>query len=125
MKKITVLLLTLVIGGMVSCSKSPADKEAEAKAIADEIVKSTQSTTEKLNKAANGKEAGDIIVEYATGMKKISEKYKDFDIKNDEKFKENDEIKQVMGEFLKAVTGAAMKFRESKEFMEAMQKMPN
>jgi len=123
MKKTIVLLLTLVIGGMVACSKSPADKEAEAKALADEIIKITQSTTEKLEKAANGKDAGDVVLEYANGMKKIKEKYKHLDLNDPKKFEGNEEIKKVMGDFFSAIMNVNIKFKDSKELAEAMQKV--
>jgi len=133
MKKITVLRLTLAIGGMVSCSKISGNPEEEFKAFAMETIKITETATEKLNNAANGKEAGDVIVQYADSMQQIAKKgeelqkkYKDFDMKSDEKFKnENEEMMKVVMEFSKAMMNAGMKYGESKEFMDAIQKIGN
>ena len=121
MKKITVLLLALVIGGMVSCSKSPADKDAELKALTNEVLKATQSTAEKLQKAADGKEAGDIVLAYGDTMKKIKEKYKNFDLNDTKNFEGNEELKKIMGDFVSAVMNVNIKFKDSKELAEAMQ----
>ncbi|MCL2154689.1 MAG: hypothetical protein FWH53_03390 [Leptospirales bacterium] len=131
MKKIIVLLLTLVIGGMVSCSKIAGGPEAEAKALATETAKIMEVTTEKLNKAATGKEAGDALIEYANNMLQIAKKgeelqkkYKDLELMSDENFKnENEEINKMAVEFQKAIMGATFKFSGSKEFMAAVQKI--
>ena len=131
MKKIIALLLTLAIGGMLSCSKIANSPEAEAKALSAETVKITEVATEKLNKAANGKEAGDALIDYANSMLEIAKKgqelqkkYKDLELMSDEKSqKEDPEMKKMAEEFAKAVMGASIRFQDSKEFMAAVEKM--
>jgi peptidoglycan hydrolase CwlO-like protein len=130
MKKLIVLSLVLIIGGMASCSKV-ASPEATAKAILTDSNKIVETATEKLNKATNGKEAGDALIEFTNGMVKIAERgkefqklHKDFDIKTNEQVKnENHEMLQKIAAFQKAVKSAAMKYVGSKDFMDAITKM--
>ena len=131
MKKIIALMLTLVIGGMVSCSKIAGSPEAEAKALAAETAKIMEVATEKLNKANTGKEAGDALSDYTNSMLQIAKKgqelqkkYKDLELMSDDKSQEEDpEMRKIAEEFGKAMMGATLKFRDSKEFMAAIEKM--
>ena len=131
MKKIIALMLTLAIGGMVSCSKISSGPEAEAKALTAQTVKIMEVATEKLNKAATGQEAGDALIDYTNSMLEIAKKgqelqkkYKDLEIMSDEKSqKEDPEMKKMAQEFAKAMVGASLKFSGSKEFMAAVEKM--
>jgi hypothetical protein len=126
------LILTLCAGiaaFAVSCAKSgPA---SEAKKLADATVSITQSTAEKLDKASNAKDAADALVSYATEMKTIADKskefrakYPNFDDKNDPTMKdEQEKIQKTIASFSAAMSKAMMKYAGSKEMMDAITKM--
>ena len=130
MKRYLILTLCACIAAFaVSCSKGgPA---GEAKKLADDTVAITQSTTEKLDKASNAKDAADALVSYATDMKTIADKskefrakYPNFDDKNDPAMKEEQEkIQKTISAFSASMAKAMMKYAGSKEMMEAITKM--
>jgi len=128
MKKVLALLFAVTMAGMVSCSKSP---EAEVKAMMIDMTKLTETTAEKLNKAASGKEAGEALIAYGESMKKLADKGKELEkkypqmkVENNAKFKaEEDAMMKAMGNFTKAMTGCMTKYAGSKEIQAAMMKM--
>lgn len=129
MKKTLALLFACTMAVIVSCAKS--NPEAEAKALMLDMTKLTVATTEKITKAASGKEAGDALLVYVEGMKKFSEKGKEFDKKYpDLKLEKSDKLKIEQEAFMKAligfttaVDGTMKKFADSKEFKDAMDKL--
>jgi len=128
MKKVLALIFAITVAGMVSCSKSP---EAEAKALINDMTKLTEMTAEKMDKAATAKEAGDALLVYAEGMKKLADqgkalekKYPDMKVENNEKFKAEEEaMMKAMGAFTKSMTTVMTKYATAKEFQDAMAKM--
>lgn len=129
MKKYLALLAVAALGLTIACGK--ASPEAEAKAIMNDMIKLVDTTTEKLDKAATGKDAADALIEFSNGMKALTEKGKEFDKKNPnvnvesgEAFKaERDKMMQSMTKFTEVSTKVMMKFKDSKELLEAAQKM--
>ncbi len=128
MKKILASMFVLIIAGMVSCSKSP---ESEAKALILDMTKLTDKTADKVSSATSGKDAGEALIAYAEGMKKLAEtgkelekKYPDLKVEDNEKFKSEEEaMTKAMGKFTVAITGVMTKYADSKEFKDAMSKM--
>ncbi len=129
MKKVLALLFASIMAVIVSCAKS--NPEAEAKALMLDMTKLTVTTSEKITKAATGKEAGDALLAYVDGMKKFSERGKEFDKKYpDLKLEKSDKLKAEQEAFMKAlmgfttaVDGTMKKFADSKEFKDAMEKL--
>ena len=130
MKKITVLLLAVIVGGVVSCSKITANPEAEAKALAADVEKIFVDTTEGLNKSADGKEAGAVLIKFTEKMLDIAEKGKEFrkkypdyavETNSEELMKKADN--KIAKEFQAALMSAMAKYAGSQDFMAAVQKM--
>ena len=130
MKKFTVLLLTLVIGGMAACSKIASNPETEAKALAAEVEKIFVDTTEGLNKAANGKEAGAVLIKFTDSMLKIDEKgkelqkkYPDYSVETDSEEVMKKADNKIFKEFQAAIMSSMLKYASSQDFMAAFKKM--
>jgi ABC-type glycerol-3-phosphate transport system substrate-binding protein len=129
MKKYLALLAVAALSLTFACGK--ASPEAEAKAIMNDMIKLVDTTTDKLDKAATGQEAADALIAFSTGMKALTEKGKEFDKKNPnvnvesgEAFKaERDKMMQSMTKFTEVSTKVMMKFKDSKELLDAAQKM--
>jgi hypothetical protein len=128
MKKYIAIACSLIFVAAVSCSKG---SESEAKAIIKNMISVTDATSEKLEKAADAKTAGDALSSYVESMKAISvksadfqKKYTDLNMQGDEKLKtENDALTKSMDRFSKALAVAMTKFANSKEFADAIAKM--
>jgi len=128
MKKVVAFLFTAALAVSLSCSKSP---EAQAKALVLDIAKLTETSAEKIGKAATAKEAGDAILAYTESMKTLSirgkeleNKYPELKNENNPKMKaEEDVMIKAMEKFTKAMTSAITKYAGSKDFQDAMTKM--
>ena len=130
MKKFTVLLLALAMGGMAACSKIASNPEAELKAIAEDSMKIIVDTTEGLNKAANGKEAGDVLIKFTERMldfaekgKELQKKYPDYAVATDNEAIMKATDNKITKEFQAALMKAMTKYAGSQDFMAAVQKM--
>lgn len=128
-KYLGLALCALFCAGMISCAKSgPA---GDAKKIYKDMLSITVNATGKLEKSADGKEAGDALIEYATAMKTLADqskelqkKYPDFDEKSSPELKsEQAEMLKEMKNFSAAMTAAMMKHSGSKDLMNAVMKM--
>lgn len=128
MKKYVALVCALAFIATVSCSKGP---DADAKALIKSMTTATDAASEKLEKAAAAKDAGDAMIAYAQSMKTLAQKGKDLEkkypnlkIQGDEKYKaESEMMMKSMDRFTKAMTGAMTKFAGAKELTEAAMKM--
>ncbi len=130
MKKFFAVLVVAALGFAVSsCSKSP---EAEAKAIMNDMAKLFEATADKLDKAATGKEAADMLIAFGTEMKVIKDKAEAFDkahpeLKNkgaDEKYKaETEAIGKATEKFVGAMMKIGMKFQGDKDLEAAAMKL--
>jgi hypothetical protein len=131
MKKIVVLVCLCAFAGLFACAKSG---DAEAKATMMAMAKLNESTADKLDKAASGKEAGDALIAYGGEMKVLMLKSKELTTKypelakagteNSDKFKaETEALKISMGKFTKSMTAATVKYAGTKEMLEAAKKM--
>lgn len=129
MKKYLAVLSIAVLGFAISCSK--ASPENEGKAIMNAMTKLTDSTSEKLEKAATAQDAAAALVSYVAEMKVLGERGKEY-AKNhpgvsymeDESNKaESEALNKVMYRFSAASMKASVKFSGSKEFAEAAAKM--
>jgi len=128
MKKVLAFLFTAVLVASLSCSKSP---ESQAKALVLDMAKLTETSAEKMEKAATAKEAGDALLEYAANMKTLALQGRELEKKYPELKKENnpalkaeeDVMMKSMEKFTRAMTSAITKYAASKEFQDAMSKM--
>lgn len=129
MKKFFAVLVVAFLGFAISCSK--ASPENEAKALMNATIKLTDSTSEKLEKAATAQDAAAALVTYVAEMKVLMEKGKEY-AKNhpgvsymeDESNKaENEAMDKAMYRFSAASMKASAKFSGSKEFADAAAKM--
>ena len=128
MKKVLAFLSAAVLVAAVSCSKSP---ETQAKDLILDMAKLTETSAEKMEKAATAKEAGDALLAYTASMKTLSikgreleKKYPELKNENNPKLKaEEDAMMKSMERFTKAMTSAITKYATSKEFQDAMSKM--
>ncbi len=129
MKKILLLLsFAIALSAMVSCSKSP---EAEFIDASKGVIELQTTTAEKLDKAATGKDAGDILLNWAKDMRmkgdqvNLSEKRfnksKDFDPKFLSEVGALEQAgRQSSASFSAAFRKAKEKFRNEKEYQSAL-----
>lgn len=129
MKQFFAVLVVAVLGFAVSCSK--ASPENEAKALMNATIKLTDSTSEKLEKAATAQDAAAALVTFVAEMKVLGERGKEYaknhpgvnymEDKNNKA--ESEALNKVMYRFSAAAMKASVKFSGSKEFAEAAAKI--
>lgn len=129
MKKYFAVLAAAVLGFAISCSKaSPLN---EGKAIMNDMIKLTDSASEKLENAVTAKDGADALVTYVAEMKVLGDRAKEFDkthpgtgfMEDAGNKAENEALEKVMYRFSAAAMKASVKFAGSKEFAEAAAKM--
>lgn len=155
MKKVLVVfvVLALLAGGMVACkggdSSTPTPKAktekndnngdanvgggdiAEAKAMLTKAADLMEQLNKDLDKAASGKEAAELVTKFVAEMKKFEEAGKRFQktIKDPEKVPELKEVAERVKTASKAFMGALIKmatrYKDDKDFQEAMKNMQN
>ena len=130
MRKYLVLFMcTLAAAGIASCSRETPLSAAQD--IYADIMANAEKTTENLQKANSGKEAGDALVAYATEMKKLAErsealqkKYPDFDEKSVPEMKEPQEkMEKTMKAFADEMRKSMAKYAGDKDFIGLVMQM--
>lgn len=123
------VLCTAVI--VTGCTKS--NPAADGKALINKSISATDTATEKLSKASNGKEAADALTEYSLTMVKIAAeakmleaRYSDIKLKNDDAFKEeNARLEESLTKFMQSMFPVVAKFKDSPELQKAAEAMGN
>lgn len=111
MKNFHHYLLVFVVVCLIGCAKHPPEKL---------LIQITQQTTEKLNNASTGKEAGEAIVAFAKESSIIIKQYPT--VKETIATSEfSKEFEQVNSEFVKSVSNVSVKYGNDKDFQKALE----
>lgn len=130
MKHVAIALLVSAVAVLMAC-KGKLSPEQEAKAIFNDMVTVTEAATTGLTNAKDAKETAAALTTYGEGMKKLTDRAKEFE-KNNPNYKlkdnpalktEDEKLKKLMEGFMGAMMKAMLKYGQSPEVKEASKKM--